>query len=165
MGQPFVLVRIDVEFGAERVAVELTLGAGIDERALLVVEGPSLKIAFDQIGPRIGPQVLHHPADMREQRIVPPQRMPPLEEVVDCQQQQRDGEDEAPAQPFDHGEQCGEQHHDQRGPEPHEQLRGFAHMREVAHQARCSAKNSAVRLSASCAASSLRRLPNSVAKP
>ena len=82
MGKPLVFVRIYVQFRAERVAVELALRSRIDQRTLLVVEGPPFEVTLYQIGPRIGAQVFHHPAHMGEQRIIPPQGMAALTEVI-----------------------------------------------------------------------------------
>ena len=108
MGKPFILVRIDVQFGPEGMRIELAFRPCVDEGALLVVERASLEIAFDDIGPRIGAQVFHDPADMREQWVIAPQRVLALEEIVQRQQQQRNGDYQAPAQGFDQQEDRAE---------------------------------------------------------
>ena len=88
--------------------IELAFRPCVDEGALLVVERASLEIAFDDIGPRIGAQVFHDPADMREQWVIAPQRVLALEEIVQRQQQQRNGDYQAPAQGFDQQEDRAE---------------------------------------------------------
>src|SRR3546814_6333274 len=61
VAHPFIFVRIDVEFGSERVSVEIALGAGIDNIALGTGEGAAVERAFDDIGIEAGPQILEQP--------------------------------------------------------------------------------------------------------
>ncbi len=97
MGEPLVFVGVDVEFGPEWMGIELTLGARIDQRPLLVIEGPALEIAFDDVSPCVRPQILHDPANMREQRVIAPQGVFSLKEVVGRKQQEGEGDDQPPS--------------------------------------------------------------------
>src|SRR3546814_17774662 len=70
VAHPLIFVRIDVEFGAEGVAVELAFRAGVDDIALGAGKGTPVERAFDDIGIKERPQILEQPADPRDQRKI-----------------------------------------------------------------------------------------------
>ena len=70
MAHPFVLVRIDVEYRAHGVGIEIAFRPRIDERPGLMAERSPVEIPFDKVGLRERAQVFHHPADSRNEWVI-----------------------------------------------------------------------------------------------
>src|SRR3546814_1980439 len=83
VAHPLIFVRIDVEFGAEGVAVELAFRAGVDDIALGAGKGTPVERAFDDIGIKERQQILEQTADPRDQRLVASGRVAPRERIIE----------------------------------------------------------------------------------
>jgi len=90
VAHPLIFVGIDVKLGAERMTVELTLGARVDDVAFGTCKGAAVERPFDNIRIEKRAQLLEQPADARDQREVAAEAVVLLDAVVDGDQQQRD---------------------------------------------------------------------------
>ena len=97
---------IDILLGAERYSLQLVFGALIHQRALLAIERKRVGVAFNQILPNLRSDAFENPAHMRDNRIVAPQRMSRLQDVINAQQSKRyrDHQDPRSGCKSDHGE-------------------------------------------------------------
>ncbi len=68
--QPFVLFLVDVELGAEGPLVQLSLGALVDDGALVAGEGGAVLVAFEEILPHLGPDRLQQKTKMCRDRVI-----------------------------------------------------------------------------------------------
>src|SRR5262249_10870026 len=84
MVDPLEIVAVDILLGAERALVERALGALGGDSALGAIVGRSVGIAFEEILPDFGPDLLEAEADIGKDRIVAPQAMLGLQDVPDA---------------------------------------------------------------------------------
>jgi len=96
---PFVIDAVHVLHRAERHHVGNVLRALIHQCTLLTRERHLGGIAFDEVLPHLRPDRLQPVAEVREDRIVAPQRAAPLQQVPGAEQRQRAEDRDAPA-PF-----------------------------------------------------------------
>ncbi|MFT5774718.1 MAG: hypothetical protein ACI93G_000795 [Hyphomonas sp.] len=86
MREPFIRRLVDVEQAAEGFDRRYILCTPIDQRALLMIEWPSLRVALDNLEPEEGTQFFRHPPDMRKDRKVAPQSVAALKKIVEPKQ-------------------------------------------------------------------------------
>ena len=64
-----------------------------------MIEWPPFKVAFNNIGAKERPQVLHQPADPGDQRIIASKAMFSLQEIIDRDGEKGKREEHSPFQP------------------------------------------------------------------
>ncbi|MNT53890.1 hypothetical protein D3C72_1910070 [compost metagenome] len=99
MVDPFVAVAVDVFLGAEGALVDLALGALVDDGTLRARERRGLCVVFQEVLADLGADELEEKAQVAQDRVVAPDRMPRLDQVIDAQgaqHQQRDGGGQPP---------------------------------------------------------------------
>src|SRR3546814_7299405 len=100
MADKFKSLLIQIAERTERLVRRLVLGARIHQRPLRTRERQSFAIAFQQILAYLGPYAFHQIADIAEDRIIAPYRMPLLPQIQHA-----------------YADQHGKQHNQQRSEE------------------------------------------------
>ena len=112
MIDPLVIAGVDVELGAERALVELTLGALIDDRAFGAVERRAVGVALEEILADLRADLLEKETDVGEDRIVA------LEAVIGLNHVPRANGGERDAEQRDHHETFAESVRNERAARP-----------------------------------------------
>jgi hypothetical protein len=86
--QELVPDRVDVELGAECLLPGDPLGAFVDDRADVPVEGPAVEVPLDEVLLQLGTDPLEQEAQVPDDRVVAQDRVPPLHDVGDPDDQQ-----------------------------------------------------------------------------
>jgi hypothetical protein len=100
MGDEFVAMPVDVAKRPERALAAFILGTCIDERALAPREGRFVMFALDQILPYLRAKGLEQPAEIAGDRVVAPNRVRPLDEVIDTEKGQRPAKESHDPEPI-----------------------------------------------------------------
>jgi hypothetical protein len=93
MIDPFEIVAVDILLRTDRPCVERALGALVGDRALRAVEGRAVGFALQEVLPDFRPDFLQPEADMGEDRIIAPDAVTRLDQVLDADRTQRDARD------------------------------------------------------------------------
>ena len=84
--QELIADLVDVDLGAERLLGVDALRPLVDDRALIAVERAAVEVPLDEVLLELGTDRLEQVAHVPEDRIVAQDRVPPLHQVPDADQ-------------------------------------------------------------------------------
>lgn len=106
MVDPLVLLGVEIHLGAERALVHIVLGTLVGNGTLGARERGLVGVGLDEILAYLGPDVFEEETQVRDDRIIATDRVPPLDIVEEPHQGER-GESQARPQPETVTRLCG----------------------------------------------------------